>query len=86
VGAASRGVVAVGEPEADGGELVAEGAQDAGLADPGIAGEEHRLARVERFGQGVDERLLGGREPESGVLQLLGERVSRNAQSRTLTS
>ena len=33
------GVVTVGEAEAGGGQLVAEGAQDAGLADAGLADE-----------------------------------------------
>lgn len=56
VAPAQRGVVAVREPEAGGGDAMAKRAQDAGLADAGFADENDRGMLVER----VEQRLHGG--------------------------
>ena len=73
VAAAERGVVAVGQAEAGLGQALAQRAQHAGLADAGLAGEQHRGALAERLDELVDDGLLRGRQPEVGVGDLLGE-------------
>jgi len=55
---------------------MAKGAQDACFADAGLAGEDDALARFDRF----DEALLGRRESEILVVDLLGERLDGEAK------
>jgi len=74
IAAAEGGVVAVGEAKAGHGELVAEGAQDTGLADAWLAGERDGGALVEGLDQLVDECLFGRRQPQLRVGDLLRER------------
>ena len=61
---------------------MAQGAQDAGLADAGLAGEQRACAGVHRLGQIVDESELGGRQPELGVGDVLGERIGGESEVR----
>ncbi len=58
-------------------EPSAQRAQDAGLADAGVAGEHDGGASVAGGDQGLDDVALGGREPEVGVADLLGDRTWR---------
>jgi hypothetical protein len=74
VAATERGIVAIRESEAGGGDAVAKRAQDAGLADARLADEHDRGALVERFEQRIDDDLLGGWQPEVAVEDFLGER------------
>lgn len=71
IAAAEGGVVAVGEAEALPGEALAQSAQDAGLADAGLAREEHGVTGFDGVDEVGDERLLRRREPEIGVGDLL---------------
>ena len=68
-----RGVVAVGEPVACLGQPSAHGAQDARLADAGVAGEEHGGMLGDGLAELVHDASLGTREPEIGVGDLLRE-------------
>ena len=74
VATAEGGIVAVGQPEAGGGDAVAKRAQHAGLADAGLTDEDDRGALVEGLEQRVDDGVLGGRQPELAVRNFLRER------------
>jgi hypothetical protein len=74
VAPAERGVVVIGEPEARGGDAVAKRAQDTCLADTRFTDEDDGGALVESFEQRVDDDLLGRREPQVTVDDLLRER------------
>ena len=73
VAPAEGGVVAVGQPEAGLRQAMAHGAQHARLADAGLADEEHLGVLLHGLAHLVDDILLGGREPEVAVGDLLGE-------------
>ena len=81
-----RRVAAVGQPEAGLGEIATEGAQDAGLADAGLAEQQHALPLGEGLLDVGDERGLALREPQVGVVDLFGEGASavrrRSGQKR----
>jgi hypothetical protein len=74
------GVVAVGEAESLRGQLLAERAEHAGLADAGFAGEDNRLAGRQGVEELVDELAFGGGEPEVVVVDLLGEGMAGEAE------
>jgi len=73
VAAAERRVVAVRQAEALLGEAMAQGAQDARLADARLAGDQDGLARLEGVDDVGDDGLFRGGEPELGVGYLLRE-------------
>ena len=73
VAAPEGGVAAVGEPKAGLGEVTAKGAQDARLADAGLAEQEHALPLGEGLLDVGDECGLALGEPEVGVVDLLRE-------------
>ena len=73
VAAAERRVVAIGQAEAGVRDAMAEGPQDAGLADAGLTDEKHGAALAERVEQQSTTDLLRGRQPELAVRDLLGE-------------
>ncbi len=73
VAAAQRGVVAIGEAEARLGKPVTKRAQDARLADAGLAHQHDALPLAHGFAEFLDEARLGGRQPEVRVGNLLGE-------------
>src|ERR1700729_1196262 len=82
VSASDGRILAVDEPEVGGSEGVAQGAQDAGLADARLAGEQSAGASVHGVGEVLDERELGGRQPELGVGDVLGERIGGESEVR----
>jgi hypothetical protein len=80
VSASDGRILAVDESEVGGSEGVAEGAQDAGLSDAGLAGEQRAGAGVHGFGEVFDERELGRRQPELGVGDVLCERIGGESE------
>jgi hypothetical protein len=74
------GILAIDESEVGGSESVAEGAENAGLADAGLAREQRAGAGVHGFGEVFDEGELGGRHPKLGVGDVLGERLCGEAE------
>jgi len=80
VATAERGIVAVREPEAGGRDAMAKRAQDARLADAGLADEDDRGALVERLEQRVDNGLFGRRQPQLAVGNLLENGGSLSAK------
>jgi hypothetical protein len=70
---AQCGVVTVGEAEGALRELMLDGAQDRGLADAGLAREGDGGALVQRLDDVVHQGLLGGRQPQLVLGDLLGE-------------
>src|SRR5512139_1001238 len=73
VAAPEGSVVRIGQPGAGGGDEVARGAQDAGLADGRFTDDDGGSTLVERVKQAVRDGLLGGGEAQIGVGDLLGE-------------
>ena len=65
VASAKGEVLAVDKSEVGGGQGVSQGAQQAGLADAGLSGEQGAGARVHGVGGILDQGELGGREPSS---------------------
>src|SRR5215210_3819290 len=75
-----RRVVTVGKTELGWRETVAHGAQDARLAEPGVAEQERALSLGGGLTQTVDHILFGGRKPEVAVLDLLDEGCQGEAE------
>ena len=82
VAAPDGGVLAVDESEVGGGQGVAQGAQHAGLADAGLAGEQGAGAGVHGVGEVLDQGELGRGEPELVVADVLGERLGGQSEVR----
>jgi len=75
VAAPEGGVVTVGEAKAvcGLGEAVAQGAEEAGFSDAGLATQEDGAAGVERFEELGEESFFGGRKEEFFVGEILGK-------------
>jgi hypothetical protein len=82
VSPADGGILAIDESEVGGSEGVTEGAENASLAHPGLAGEQRAGAGVHGLGEVLDEGELGGRHPKLGVGDVLGERLGGEAEVR----
>ena len=74
----------VGEPEASGWDAVAERAEDAGLADAGLADEDDRRVLGQRVEERVDNGLLGRRQPQFTVGNFLRKRRSVEREVREI--
>ena len=67
-------VVAVREPDRLSAERVSCGTQDTGLAHAGLAGDDGMLALLDALDEVAHDALLAGRQPELGIVDLLGKR------------
>ncbi len=74
VAATERGIVVVGESKPGGWDAVAKRTKDTGLADARLTDEDNGSMLGKRIEERVDDDLLGGRQPQFPVGNLLRKR------------